>query len=198
MSQLAHQSLRWDPSKLHFEFPLPDKESRLKELVIYISDECLDDPTYSRTKLYKILFYSEFESYGRFGAPITGTSYKKMPFGPAPASYKRIQDEMLREHLIRIVQKKVYDHARQRLLPLRDPNFELFSARDISIVSGWIRFFWNKSPKEVSKYSHGKAWSLADEGELIPYEAVFISDDPVTYDDVARVRELASQHGWKL
>lgn len=198
MSQLAHQSLHWDPSKLHFEFPIPNRETRFKELVLYISHKCLDDPTFSRTKLFKILFYSDFESFGRYGTPITGVPYKKWPFGPAPAAYMRMQDEMLRDHLIRIVQRRVYDNMRQRVLPLKDANFDLFTARDISIVEDWIRFFWNKTAKEVSRFSHGKAWKLANENEGIPYEAVFISDEPVTYDDVDHVKELGLQHGWKL
>jgi len=198
MTQRAHQSLEWDPSKLHFEFPLLNRETRFKKLVIYVSDQCLDDPTYSRTKLFKILFYSDFEAFARYGVPITGVPYKKFPFGPAPASYYRMQSEMLREHLIRIVERRVYDHMLQRVLPLQDPDVDLFSGREISIIETWIRFFWNKSAKEVSRYSHGKAWKLARENEGIPYEAVFISDEPVTFEDVDRVRELATQHGWKL
>jgi Protein of unknown function (DUF4065) len=124
--------------------------------------------------------------------------YKKLPLGPVPAAYNRLQEEMLRDRSIRIVRRAVYNHARQRVLPLRDPNFDLFTARDISIVEGWIRFFWNKTAKVVSEYSHGKAWTLANESELIPYEAVFISDDPVTFEDVERVKELAKQYGWKV
>jgi hypothetical protein len=45
----------WDPTRLHFEFPLVDRELRFKELILYVSHVCLDDPTYSRTKLLKIL-----------------------------------------------------------------------------------------------------------------------------------------------
>jgi hypothetical protein len=195
---IAHESLRWDPSKLHFEFPLPNRETRFKELVLYISDECIDDPTYSETKLYKILFYSEFEAYGRYGAPITGRPYRKLQFGPAPAGFRRIQEEMLQDRLIRVIKRRVYDHAMQRILPMQDSKVEVFSAREISIVDRWIRFFWNMRAKEISRFSHGKAWKLADMGEYIPYEAVFISDEPVTYDDVDRVKDLAGQHGWKL
>jgi hypothetical protein len=80
---------------------------------------------------------------------------------------------------------------------LEDPNLDLFSGRDISIVDGWIRFFWNMTAKAVSDYSHGKAWKLAGEAQLIPYEAVFISDEPVTDEDVARARELGERYGWK-
>ena len=188
---------RWDPSRLHFEFQLPQRELRFKQLVLYISDQCLEDPTFSKLKLLKILFYSDFESFGRYGAPITGVAYRKLPFGPAPAAFKRIETEMLKEGLIRVVQKRVYDQLRQRVLPLQDPNFDLFSGRDISVVSEWIRFFWGKTAKAVSEFSHGKAWKLAQDSSLIPYEAVFISNDPVTDEDVARIRELATQHHWK-
>ena len=52
--------------------------------------------------------------------------------------------------------------------------------------------------KEVKTYSHGRAWEIAKEGELIPYEAVFISDEPVTFEDVEMVKELAAKYGWKL
>jgi hypothetical protein len=198
MSEQLSRRVEWDPSKLHFESPIPQKEARFKELVLHIAQECLDDPTYSRIKLLMILFYSDFESYGRYGAPITGMSYRKLPFGPAPAAFSRIQEEMLRDRLIRIVKRRVYDQSSHRLLPLQDPNYEILSAPDISIVDGWIRFFWNKSAKEVSEYSHGKAWKLALESELIPYEAVFISDEPVTEEDVAKVKELAKRYGWKM
>lgn len=188
----------WDPTKLHFEFPIPDRELRFKELILYVSHECLDDSTYSRTKLLKILFFSDFESYGVHGTPITGVSYRKLPYGPAPIDFPRIQEEMLRDKQLHIFSRRIYDYSSQRLIPLQQPTFNVVSARDISIVDGWIRFFWNKSAREVSDYSHGKAWKMAAESELIPYEAVFISNEPVTFEDAARLKELGARYGWKL
>jgi len=187
----------WDPTKLHFEFQLPDRDARFKELILYVSEACLDDPTFSRTKLLKILFFSDFEAFGRYGKPITGMPYKKLPYGPAPAMFPQLQAEMLRDQLIRIVARRVYEHERQRVLPLKAPDVEHFSAREISLVDSWIRFFWNKTAKEVSRYSHGKAWKLANEGDSIPYEAVFISNEPVTDEDAATAKNLASKYGWK-
>lgn len=196
MSDSEHPA--WDPSTLHFEFPIKDKELRFKELVLYVAHACLDDPTYSKVKLLKILFYSDFESYGRYGAPITGMPYRKLPHGPVPATFPRLQEEMIRDRQIRIVMRPVYEHSSQRFLPLQDPTFNLLSARDIAVVDGWIRFFWNKTAKEVSEYSHGKAWKIAGENELIPYEAVFISDEPATFEEAERLKELAAKYGWKL
>jgi hypothetical protein len=137
----------WDASRLHFEFQLPKRELRYKELVLYISEQCVDDPTFSRLKLLKILFYSDFEAFGRYGTPITGMAYRKFPFGPAPVAFGRMEDEMLRDGLIRIIRNRVFDQMRQRVPPLQDPNFDLFSARDIAIVGEWMRFFWAR-PQE--------------------------------------------------
>ena len=188
----------WNPADLHFEFAVPNKEARFKELVLYIANECVDDSTFSKIKLLKILFFSDFESFGAYGVPITGMTYRKLPFGPFPVDFPRMQDEMLRNGQIKIFSRRVYDHSSQRLLPLQAPTFDLLSARDIAVVNGWIRFFWNMTAKRVSEYSHGRAWKLAKPSQLIPYEAVFISNEPVTFEDVDRVKELAARYNWKL
>ena len=52
---------------------------------------------------------------------------------------------------------------------------------------------------KTSQRSHGKAWRAAvSEGELIPYEAVFVSDAPIDQSDIARTHELAARHGWEM
>lgn len=186
-----------DPSNLHFDFPVKNKLELFKELLVYISDECIDDPTYSKIKLLKILFFSDFESYGVYGQPITGMAYRKLPFGPCPVDFPRIQEEMVRDHKIKIFSRRVYEHSSQRIFPLQPPTFDFLQARDISIVGGWIRHFWSWTSKQVSEYSHGKAWKITRDSELIPYEAVFMSDDLVTFDDAERLRELNSKYGWK-
>lgn len=187
-----------DPSNLHFEFPVKNKEARFKDLILYVADQCVDDPTFSKVKLLKILFFSDFESFGTYGQPITGMPYRKMPYGPVPVDFPRIQEEMLRNNQITIHSRRVYEHTSQRLFPLQKASLDVLLARDIAIVDGWIRFFWKKTAKAVSEYSHGKAWKITAESELIPYEAVFISDELVTLEDVERTKELAAKYGWKL
>jgi hypothetical protein len=129
--------------------------------------------------------------------PSRGCPTENCLYGPCPADYPRIQQEMVRDNHIKIFSRRAYDHSSQRLLPLRRPDFDVLSARDISVVDGWILAFWNMTAKQVSEYSHGKAWKIAGESELIPYEAVFISDEPVTFEDSARAKELTARLGWK-
>jgi hypothetical protein len=184
------QSFRWDPSKLHFEFPIPNRETRFKELFLYVARACQDDPTFSSVKQNKVLFYSDFEAYGRYRKPITGVSYQRLAHGPSAQALVRLRDEMIRDNMIRFVKRPVHALHRERAVSLRDP--------ELAIVNKWVSFFWNKTSKEISEYSHGKAWSAAKDGDLIPYEAVFISDEPVRQEDVERVKELAARFGWKL
>jgi len=183
---------------LHYDFPSKDRVSRSKELILYIARECIDDPKFSRIKLYKILFYSDFESFGRYGSPITGMPYRKAPLGPVPTMFSRLEEEMIRDKQISVVTRRVYDHFSQRLFPLTEPTFNFLTGRDVAVVTGWIRHFWGWTAKRVSDYSHGKAWAIAGDSELIPYESVFISDEPVTFEDIARVKELAAKYGWQL
>ena len=61
---------------LKFEFPELDGNKRLRELVLYVSHKCSNDPTFGATKLNKILFYSDFWSFFRFGEPIAGLRYR--------------------------------------------------------------------------------------------------------------------------
>src|SRR5712691_5613306 len=185
-----------DPSNLHYEFPLENKEARFKELVLYVAHACVSDPTYSKIKLLKILFHSDFESFGVYRQPITGVPYRKLPYGPCPANFPRMQEEMIRDRQIHIHRERIHDFTSQRLFPLQEPTFEYLTARDTFIVNRWIQFFWKMSAKDVSEYSHGMAWKIAEEGKLIPYEAVFISDEPVTFEEVDMVRELAAKYGW--
>ena len=55
----AHVRTGWHPSKVHFEFSLPESERRFRELLLYICEKCATDPKYGTTKLNKILYFSD-------------------------------------------------------------------------------------------------------------------------------------------
>ena len=128
-----------DPSNLHYEFPLKDKEARFKELIIYVAHACVTDPTHSKVKLLKTMFHADFESYGTYRVPITGMPYRKLPYGACPANFPRILEEMIRDHQIHIHRERVHDFTSQRLFPLKEPTFEYLTARDTFVVNRWIQ-----------------------------------------------------------
>ncbi len=46
----------------------------------------------------------------------------------------------------------------------------------------------------MSELSHDKAWRNASEGEPIPYEAAFVSDEPLTERDIAIADEMIAKY----
>lgn len=167
---------------------------KLRELVIYIANKCEDDPKFGAVKLNKILFYADFISFAEYGEPVTGVKYRKFQQGPVPTILKRVRTEMEENGEVVVRKKSYHGRVQHRLIPLRDPDFDLLGARDIALVDDVIRMLWPRSAHEVSQLSHDRAWKNASEGEAIPYEAAFVSDEPLTERDVAIAEEMIAEY----
>ena len=171
---------------------------KFKELILYICEKSATDPNFSATKLNKILFLSDFWAYGNWGQPITGMEYMKLAYGPAPRALVPIREEMRKDGELAIQETTLDPNmARKRPVNLRSANLSLFSAGEIALVDQVLEWSKNAKASDVSRYTHSwHGWIAAQEGETIPYETVFISEDPLTPFEVARGRELAAQYGW--
>lgn len=179
-----------------FSFPELDGERKLRELVLYISGKCDSDPTFGAVKLNKILVFADFIAYYRFGVPITGVEYMRLPQGPAPRRLLPITKEMESAHELTRRRVQTGKFEQKRIVPLRDPDLSMFRPEEIALVDEVITAFWKKTATAVSEFSHGTAWKVAEDRGLIPYESVFISDDPVDEYDRTRSEELAREYGW--
>lgn len=185
------------PPTFNFLTEIPDGEDRLRELILYIAGRCDRDSRFGATKLNKILLFADFFAYFRRRRPITGVEYIRLPNGPAPRRMKPVTDDMAArgEIAVRVVQDGKFQQ--KRIVPLRPPNLGLFSADDIAIVDEMIQNLWGRTATAVSELSHGIAWRVAGDRAPIPYEAVFLSDEPLTEYDIARTHELAQRYGWR-
>ena len=70
---------------------------RLKNALLYILNQC-GEVFY--TKMNKLLFYTDFLAYRRFGMALTGLSYRAIEFGPVPERWDRVYsqfDEIVQE-----------------------------------------------------------------------------------------------------
>jgi hypothetical protein len=181
-----------------YSFPELNGEARLRELILYIATRCESDHRFGAIKLNKILAFADFVAYFRRRRPITGVEYMRLAQGPVPRRLKPVTAAMELNH--EIVMRTVQDgkFEQKRVVPLRAADLSLFAPDDIAIVDEMIQAFWGKTAKSVSEFSHGVAWKVAGDKELIPYEAVFLSDEELTDYDIARTHELARRFGWQL
>jgi hypothetical protein len=187
------------PTKVTYRFQNADAETRLQELILYVAEKCQGDPKFGATKLNKILWWSDFLAYGQRGKPITGVEYMRLPQGPVPKHYLPVAQRLQAEGAFNIaIVTTRGGYQQKRPVALRPANLGVFSPEDISLVDHVINALRNKTAKGVSTQSHGKAWEVASDKESIPYEAVFLSDDRVTREDITRTKALGRTLGWQF
>jgi hypothetical protein len=164
-------------------------EPKFRNLILYIAQRGWGDPTLGKTKLWKILWMSDFLAYARTGESITGATYHHMPHGPAPGR----GDRVIRH--IQIHEELRGGYMQQSPLAEIEPDLDGFSARDIAIVEEAYRQFDGMSATEASALAHeiSVGWKLTEDGERIPYETVFLSPEEPTADDQAWAEEMISE-----
>lgn len=191
----AKQIERWE----NLTFGSSDQESkeRVRQLILFIAERCQADPNFGMTKLVKVLYRADFESFARYGESITGAQYKKFPYGPVSQAALDVRDEMKEQGEIAIAKEGYSPYLRDRVIPLREADLEGFSGRDIALVDGVIQMFHGFTATDVSDFSHDKAWKATADYDMIPYEAALLSDHPPTEDDIARAHELSTKYGWE-
>jgi Protein of unknown function (DUF4065) len=179
-----------------YEMDHGNGDARLAELILYIAEKCEDEPHFGATVLNKILWCADTMSYAYYGEAVTGVAYQRLPRGPAPKRLLPVKNKLLAEGQIIERRRRFGSFLQHRIVPTRDANLDAFSGRDIATVDQAIQFMCGKSATKVSNWSHMRAWHVAGPNGLIPYEAIFLSDEDPTEYDILRTQELDTQLGW--
>lgn len=176
---------------------IADSSARFKELILYLARKSEDDPNFGATKLNKLLFYADFLAYRKLGQPITGQRYQKLPYGPAPRSLRPVVEEMKNDGLCAVAQRSHHGYEQQRLLALREPDVDVFSAKQLDLIHEVVDELWDRTAREVSDLSHDfLGWQLAEEGEDIPYETALLAPpEPPSGPELEYARRLARERG---
>ncbi len=170
-------------------------EEKLAELILYISQKCATDQKFGATKLNKILYLSDFLSFGNWGEPITGVEYQHLRLGPAPRRLIPVRDSLQSAGKLAVQSLPLRSGKQQtRTVNLTDPNLKLFSGREIALVDSVIEDLWDLDADESSEFSHRfVGWKMTKEGQNIPYGSIFISDEPLSTAEILRGQELARE-----
>ncbi|MBK8746371.1 MAG: SocA family protein [Saprospiraceae bacterium] len=77
--------------------------NKLKNVLLYILENCAGKPNVVETVLYKLLYFSDFNYYKLYDEHLTGASYRKFPYGPVPQKLDTIINEMMDEGMLKRV-----------------------------------------------------------------------------------------------
>jgi len=173
------------------------RDKKLQELILYVARETEADPKCGKTKLYKILFYSDFWAYQKLGTSISQQEYQRLDFGPAPRRALPVLEGMVTAAAAAWAVRDYFGLKLEKLLALREPDLHGFSGEEIAIVQEVIRMLWPYDAAEVSALSHRFiGWQLAREGEVIPYSTVALGHPrPPTPREIEYGQRLARELG---
>jgi len=163
---------------------------KFKQLVQYVCWRCDDPADLGSTKLNKVLWRSDTQSYLWNQKPITGASYVKRQFGPVPRVILPVLEELQAEGSLAIREVDYFGNAKREFFALRKPDLLAFTATEISLVDQAIEHVCKRhTARSISRETHDDIWELAAIGEEIPYETVLASRlGEVTEDDIEWAR----------
>ncbi|MBU1992643.1 DUF4065 domain-containing protein [Patescibacteria group bacterium] len=155
-----------------------EKVNIFKEIFLYILEKVGSKPNVGETVLYKLLYFIDFNYYEKYEEQLMGATYIKKQRGPAPVVFKKVIKQMQEKKEIEPIRSKFFQYDQKKYLPLRKPNLDGLSARDIQHIDEVLDNLSNKTGKELSDYSHKDVpWITAKDGQIIDYEAVFYRND---------------------
>lgn len=150
-----------------FNGQTPFQIEKISQVIEFL---CFNRSIY-KTKLMKLLFYSDFMHYKKYRKSITGLQYVHQNYGPVPDNY-----EFVLGYLTRIgssIQLEPVDFERfsgEVVKVYETPNTSLLSRSEINVLRIITNKFEHYSSKDISLFSHGEqAYQQTSHKELISY-----------------------------
>ena len=123
-----------------------------------------------KTKLMKLLNYSDMIFYKENGLSISGLKYAHLPYGPVPDNFDMILGKMAADHIAHI--GVFYDGAYEyhQVIPECDVPEGALSDEEIEVLNRIYEKFKNFGSAEISAYSHReKGYHATKTGQIISY-----------------------------
>jgi Protein of unknown function (DUF4065) len=187
-------------------FSVEFNQERFEALVLYIAWKTRDDPEFGRTKLAKVLFYSDLAVFAETGKPLTGAAYIHRAFGPFPSALDSLEEKIHKEGIARAQRIEAPweiedDRESLKILPRVEPLelSQLFEEWEVRryVVDSYIDKISRMGSWKVSDDSHKHpGWLMTSEYEEIPYQVAFMARRKPTAGDRKRIEQLAREHGW--
>jgi uncharacterized phage-associated protein len=128
----------------------------------------------TQTKLYKLLFYSDFLAYRSSGRSLTGVAYCRMPYGPVPVGFSVLRSA-LEEGEIVSVEEVTFQNGNTgevfRVGPRGERAAAALEADDLVVLRLIRDTLGGLSPSAISDRSHEEAaWKETPPKAVIDYE----------------------------
>lgn len=132
----------------------------------------------TKTKLAKLLYFSDFSWYYTHLKSMSGMQYRKIQYGPVSDTYFRLIDEMTTNGEISIEQT---ENGAMRISETRGGAKIVLSKIDLdemSLIKKIDNKWKGKKTAEIVKFAHGQMpYMFAEDNEIVSYE-IFGQENP--------------------
>jgi len=140
--------------------------SKLYNAILFFTEEGV-----LKTKLNKLLFYSDFKHYKQYALSMTGLQYAHLPHGPTPDNYEMYYASLAFKKSIEIIEE-IYPkgYVGEVIKALKAPDLNVFSASELRIIAAVKEDFKDYNATKIREYSHQEiGYKETENGELISY-----------------------------
>ena len=123
-----------------------------------------------KTKLMKLLNYSDMIFYKENGISMSGLKYAHLPYGPVPENFDILLGKMAADHIAHI--EVTYDNGyeKHQVISECDISEDIFSAEELEVLERIFVKFKDFGSADISNYSHKeKGYRSTKQGEIISY-----------------------------
>jgi uncharacterized phage-associated protein len=166
------------------------------EAIVWLANR---DPGIDIYHVAKILYYAEKTHLNRYGRPIIGATYIRMPYGQVPSEVRdlitknewMVEPEDIERFSAAIeIRKEPY----AKLSSLRGPYMGCFSDTDIECLEESFRQYARMSFDELKDLCHAeKTWLDTEQNEPIDY-LLMVDDDNEDRDEIIEDINLTSRY----
>lgn len=143
---------------------------KLAELILFICQKSFKDHYFGAIKLNKLLYYSDFFAYARWGSTITKAEYWRLPEGPAPKRLVQVRESLLNSNppALAIQENQFPTYVQKKPIQLRPPVLSQFGGHELALVEEVIEDNWSLTATQIKDKSHKEwGWILAEDKETI-------------------------------
>lgn len=125
-----------------------------------------------KTKLCKLLFYSDFKHFKDYAVSITGARYAHAHHGPVPDNYEYYFATLIHDEKSISVEELYYgEYVGENFVAEISPDLKAFSESELAVIEYVKRYFSGFNASRMRDFSHKeKAYNETSNGEFISYE----------------------------
>lgn len=158
-------------------------QNKFENAVLFFLSK-INNPFLGLTKLWKILYFADFDFYELNEKSITGATYKRFPYGPVPSKGEKVLKQMMEAGKIKISIIKTRKGEKYDFISHVEANKSIFSSNELEILDLTAQRFEKSNTAEMSHLSHiDIPYRATEDFGKIDYDLVFYRESATFLDE---------------